>query len=498
MSSAPLTDAELVVPELVLEHPHPRVSVAHAWPWVLFCLDAAMLLAGGVLAAYGAPRADSVPLSAVSMLAYTAVALALIHVAGLYRVRLQPRLLDDTTRMLAMTTLAAALVAFGQLLLGGHPDASGIVREWAYVTVYAIAGRAAVEWSAVQARRAGLLVKPTLIVGRGEVGSLVARRLLARPELGLKPVAFLDKEPRGDVDAPADIPVAGASWDLDDVIDRYGIQQIIVAFSTAPDAVMLRLLRRAEEREIDVAFVPRFFERVPERVSVEHLGGLALLAPRPARAHGWQIAVKHVLDRVGAALLLLVLSPVMIAAYVAVRFTMGSPVFFRQTRVGRDGKPFQMLKFRSMRPLGGDEAPFVVPAGLGPGGVEGTNRITPLGRRLRDTNIDELPQLVNVLRGEMSLVGPRPERPEFVSRFEDTVYRYGDRLRVKAGITGWAQINGLRGRTSIADRAEWDNFYIENFSLWLDTKIVLLTAAGIARDVLLGLVRRRAQRVRTP
>jgi len=466
--------------------------MAHAWPWVLFCLDAAMLLAGGVLAAYGASRANSIPLSAASMVAYTAIALTLIYLAGLYRVRLQPRLLDDTTRMLAMTTLAAALVAFGQLLIGGDPDASGIVREWAFVTVYAIAGRAAVEWSAVQARRAGLFVKPTLIVGRGTVGSLVARRLLARPELGLKPVAFLDKEPRGDVDAPPEIPVAGASWDFDDVIDRYGIQQIIVAFSTAPNAVMLRLLRRAEERKIDVAFVPRFFERVPERISVEHLGGLALLSPRRARAHGWQMAVKEGLDRLVAACLLLLLSPVLIAAYLAVRLTMGKPVFFRQTRVGRDGKPFEILKFRSMRPLAGGDAPFVVPAGLGPGGVEGTNRITRVGQWLRDTNVDELPQLLNVLRGEMSLVGPRPERPEFVSRFEDTVYRYHDRLRVKAGITGWAQINGLRGRTSIADRAEWDNFYIENFSLWLDLKIILLTAGAILRDVFVGLVSRRA------
>ena len=377
-----------------------------------------------------------------------------------------------------MTTLAAALVAFGQLLLGGDPDASGIVREWAFVTVYAIAGRAAVEWSAVQARRAGLLVKPTLIVGRGTVGSLVARRLLARPELGLKPVAFLDKEPRADVDAPPEIPVAGASWDFDDVIDRYGIQQIIVAFSTAPNAVMLRLLRRAEERQIDVAFVPRFFERVPERVSVEHLGGWRCWRRAPPAPHGWQITVKDALDRVVAAFLLLLLSPVLIAAYLAVRLTMGKPVFFRQTRVGRDGKPFEMLKFRSMR------------AGRGRGHRRSSCRRPRAGRRRGHEpdharrpvparhDVDELPQLLNVLRGEMSLVGPRPERPEFVSRFEDTVYRYHDRLRVKAGITGWAQVNGLRGRTSIADRAEWDNFYIENFSLWLDLKIILLTAGG--------------------
>jgi lipopolysaccharide/colanic/teichoic acid biosynthesis glycosyltransferase len=137
-----------------------------------------------------------------------------------------------------------------------------------------------------------------------------------------------------------------------------------------------------------------------------------------------------------------------------------------------------------MRLATDDATAFVLPEGLGPGGVEGADRTTSVGRLLRVTNIDELPQLLNVVRGEMSLVGPRPERPEFVNRFERTVYRYGDRHRVKSGITGWAQVNGLRGRTSIADRAEWDNFYIENFSLWLDLKILLMTGWELLRLLL--------------
>jgi len=173
----------------------------------------------------------------------------------------------------------------------------------------------------------------------------------------------------------------------------------------------------------------------------------------------------------------------------AVRLTMGRPVFFRQPRIGRDGRSFEMLKFRSMMSGGEDgkvEAQAVAPVGLAPGGVEGDDRRTRLGSILRRASIDELPQLINVLRGEMSLVGPRPERPEFVSQFEQSVYRYTDRHRVKSGITGWAQVNGLRGKTSIADRAEWDNFYIENFSLRLDVKILLQTAGAVLanfRDV---------------
>ena len=147
-------------------------------------------------------------------------------------------------------------------------------------------------------------------------------------------------------------------------------------------------------------------------------------------------------------------------------------------RIGRDGRPFEMLKFRSMK--GEQSSSPIAPSGeLGPGGVEGEDRRTRFGSFLRRTSIDELPQLINVLRGEMSLIGPRPERPEFVEDFTQRIYRYGDRHRVKSGITGWAQVCGLRGRTPLKDRAEWDNFYIENFSLWLDVKIALMTVRAI-------------------
>jgi lipopolysaccharide/colanic/teichoic acid biosynthesis glycosyltransferase len=154
---------------------------------------------------------------------------------------------------------------------------------------------------------------------------------------------------------------------------------------------------------------------------------------------------------------------------------------FRQRRVGRDGHEFDLLKFRTMRepdPLGDG---FELPEGVAPGGVEGEDRRTAVGRLLRDLSLDELPQLYNVLRGDMSLVGPRPERPEFVARFVRDVARYEDRHRVKSGITGWAQVHGLRGQTSISDRVEWDNYYIQNWSLRLDVRILALTVAEVLR-----------------
>jgi len=204
------------------------------------------------------------------------------------------------------------------------------------------------------------------------------------------------------------------------------------------------------------------------------------------RPKGWQFAVKHALDRVTAALLLLLLGPLVLVSTIAVKLSSRGPVFFRQRRVGRDGRPFDLLKFRSMR-LPGDprgEGPSApLPDDTAPGGVEGADRRTAVGRLMRRLSIDELPQLFNVLRGDMSLVGPRPERPEFVELFERRVSRYEDRHRVKSGITGWAQVHGLRGKTSLSDRIEWDNYYIENWSLKLDLKILLLTIAAVFRPV---------------
>ena len=178
---------------------------------------------------------------------------------------------------------------------------------------------------------------------------------------------------------------------------------------------------------------------------------------------------------------MLAISPLLISLIVLVRLSSPGPIFFRQDRIGRDGRVFQCLKFRTMRPEKASDAEFELKSSSAPGGVEGIDRRTRIGKIMRSTSLDELPQLVNVLKGEMSLVGPRPERPQFVEFFEIQIHRYGERHRVKAGITGWAQVHGLRGQTSIADRVEWDNYYIENWSLALDLKILLLTVAAVMR-----------------
>jgi exopolysaccharide biosynthesis polyprenyl glycosylphosphotransferase len=219
-------------------------------------------------------------------------------------------------------------------------------------------------------------------------------------------------------------------------------------------------------------------------VNLEHIGGMPIYRMRAVRPSGWQFAAKYVIDRVAAAILVLVLSPILLLCTLAVKLTSRGPVFYRQRRVGRDGRPFDLLKFRSMSGDGDDmvsepKVSVLLPGDTAPGGVEGADRRTPVGRLLRRTSLDELPQLFNVLKGDMSIVGPRPERPQFVELFERRIDRYDDRHRVKAGITGWAQVHGLRGKTSLSDRIELDNFYIENWSLRLDLKILLMTVGAV-------------------
>jgi exopolysaccharide biosynthesis polyprenyl glycosylphosphotransferase len=275
--------------------------------------------------------------------------------------------------------------------------------------------------------------------------------------------------------------VLGASWDLDRVVAEHGVRHVVLSFSTAPRSVLLGVLKRCQELGVEVSMVPRFYEKVVGHIGIEYLGGIPLMTAQPTNPRSWQFAIKYSADRLVAALLLVIVSPVFLASAVAVWASMGRPIFFRQRRAGLDGRVFEILKFRSMRPPCAAEAAGNLAPGMAPGGVEGVDRRTRVGAFLRRTSIDELPQLWNVLRGEMSLVGPRPERPEYVELFSDQIDRYGERHRVKAGITGWAQVHGLRGQTSLSDRVEWDNYYIENWSLWLDVKILLLTIIAIVR-----------------
>ncbi|MDW5598800.1 sugar transferase [Conexibacter stalactiti] len=411
---------------------------------------------------------------------YALLTLLILEARGFYGLRLHQSPVDMIARVFAATSIAAMVLTFSHAIIDNEPQiAQQTLRLWVFALVFLGAGRLGITFDRARALRRGETGLNTLIVGSGSVGHLIAQRLVARPELGLRPIGFLDKEPLIDNTEERDgLPVLGASWDLQEVVQRYNVEQVIVTFSTAPHAVMLNLIRRCRELGVEVVVVPRLFEEVNNRVEVEHLGGVPLLRAATVDPKGWQFAFKYALDRIIAGLGLIAISPLLGMLALAVRLSSPGPIFYRQRRVGLDGREFDMLKFRSMR-VAESSDDFVPQGGMAPGGVEGVDRRTRVGEFLRRTSLDELPQLVNVLRGEMSLVGPRPERTRFARSFEQHVYRYGDRHRVKSGLTGWAQVQGLRGQTSLADRVEWDNYYIENWSLWLDLKIALMTVPAL-------------------
>ena len=480
MATRPLTKAE-ALPALetfeldLLRRRSAQRLRSRVWARGALLLDAVLLVAAGVATQLGSGDAGIVRIAAPWLVLYAVIVLGLLHLRGMYGWRLRVSVLDDLRSVVAATALGSMALLSLRILLPGDVDdlAPQALRLLAFSAVYLAAGRVAFDWAELAARRGGELARPTLIVGAGRVGRLTANRLLEQRELGLQPVGFVDKEPLDEQDLP--LPVLGASWDLERLIEQHGIEHVVVTFSTAPSEVLLRQFERCEQLGVPVSLVPRLFERVTERLTVEHLGGLPLLSTHRPDPKGLQFAFKYTLDRIVAGLMLLVLLPLFAILALGTLLSVGRPIFFRQPRFGLDGREFEMLKFRSMHaaPDPGDVPDL--PPDTAPGGVEGDDRRTPFGTLLRSTSLDELPQLLNVLKGEMSLIGPRPERPEFVELFGDDIDRYGDRHRVKSGITGWAQVHGLRGQTSLTDRVEWDNYYIENWSLWLDVKILLMT-----------------------
>jgi len=462
-----------------------RRRLATRWGPVALATDVVMVAVAYMAAGLTSAGWTTTPLP--WLIAFVLVVVVFLYARGAYRAPLQPRVLDDCRVVVTATVLAGAgIIAARDLLTSSTSAGTQLAWTWLFATVFLAAGRVALALYLRSARLTRAAGCPALIIGAGRVGRLVAMRLLDHPETGLRPVGFLDKEPLLSREGVPDVPVLGASWDFDRIVADNGIEHVIVTFSTAPTDVVLRLLQRCEQLGIRTSFVPRLYEKSTQRFTVNHLGGLPLITSYSPDPRGWQFAAKYSLDRIGAAIALVLLAPIMVAVAIAVWISLGRPILYRQDRVGRDGMRFRMFKFRSMHPALSPEADEQGRAvERAPGGVEGTDRRTRLGTFIRRTSLDELPQFINALKGQMSLVGPRPERPEFVEVFERNVHRYDERHRVRSGITGYAQVNGLRGKTSLVDRVELDNYYIENWSMWFDFKIMLqtLTALSHGRNI---------------
>jgi exopolysaccharide biosynthesis polyprenyl glycosylphosphotransferase len=405
-------------------------------------------------------------------LVFAAIAWILLNAGSWRHPRINPRIGGDVVWIVARLAILAIVL----LHFAGNDDE--IVKAVVIATAVLLPSRAVAYALLRSVRRRGRVSEPTLIVGSGPVAELVASTCREHPEYGLVPIGLLDSVPEPE----PPLRLLGSPEDLSRVVHEWGVRRVIVAFGTMRETQLIEVLRAAEDLPVAVYCVPRFFElRVPrERARTDEIWGIPLTRLTPTGPRELERRVKRALDVVTASVALVFLAPLLACAAVAVRLSSPGPILFRQERIGRAGQLFPLFKFRSMQVNDDSDTAW---------SVLHDDRVTRVGRFLRRLSLDELPQLFNILRGEMSLVGPRPERPHFVDEFSAAVPRYRDRLRVPAGLTGWAQVHGLRGDTSILERVRFDNAYIENWSLWLDLVIIARTL----REALMG-GERRARR----
>ncbi len=411
-----------------------------------------------------------VSLSATSMLLFATLVLVLNFLGGHYKARAAPSVLDELPRLAGQALVAGAITAALRAYLS-WPVQDGPVHAAVMFLVFASAARA-IGYPLIRRQRRGRQVgKPTVIVGCGQVGNQLAAALLDHPEYGMRPCGYIDDNPLMP-DAERKLPLLGGLQSLTHILTKYRIQNVIVAFTTNREYELVETLRGCHRLKCEIFFVPRLYELHGAAPGNELIWGLPLtrLTRASYRTVTWR--TKRIFDIVVASVGLAVLSPLLAACALAVRMEGGPGVIFRQERVGLDGRLFQILKFRTLKPTGEAESEMRWT-------IAGDPRVGPVGKMLRRLSLDELPQLWNVVRGDMSMVGPRPERPFFVDEFTLRFPWYVARHRVPVGLTGWAQVNGLRGDTDISDRARFDNYYIENWSMWTDIKILVRTAGQV-------------------
>jgi exopolysaccharide biosynthesis polyprenyl glycosylphosphotransferase len=359
-------------------------------------------------------------------------------------------------------------VASAVAIVSGIGDLKALLAVSAVMAPALVGGRA-LSHTVGRTMKTGEAKTRALIVGAGEVARRVVTTLEEHEEYGLQVVGAADDDPKFER-LELGTPTIGRLEEIPEIVRMQEVDVVLVAFSASSQGSMISVIRDAMSAGATVWVVPRFFELGAASGSGDHLWGLPVMRLQaPARSRR-EWVLKRALDFALSAIGVALLAPVLALIALLVALESGRPILHKQTRVGLDGRPFEMLKFRSMRPAGEAEKTEW---------SADEQRMTKSGKFLRDTSLDELPQLFNVLRGEMSLVGPRPERPYFVHLFSELYPSYGTRHRLPAGVTGWAQVHGLRGDTSIEERAAFDNFYIENWSVAQDLKILLRTVGAV-------------------
>lgn len=405
--------------------------------------------------------------------------LILYFFSRLYDVKRSVPLLDEFYRIFAATsigtiiTIALTTFLFKNSVLELDFPRVMIIYAWVLTVLLVTISRSLLVIVRNWLRSRGHWTDRLLIIGTEDVGRMILQKIRQMPRLGYQVVGFVDGNSTPSEEIMG-VPVLGRVDDIPDLIKEHEIEEVIIGRPELSHQELLAIISRCERGQVGIKIFPDLFQIIATELSIGDLGGLPLLTVRDVALRGWRLTLKRAVDLVGSAVGLVILSPLLMLVAVAIRLDSRGSAFYAQERMGLDARPFWCLKFRSMRMDAEQQGPGWT--------IEGDARVTRLGRFLRRFSIDELPQLINVFLGEMSLVGPRPERPVYVEQFRRSIPRYMDRHREKAGMTGWAQVNGLRGDTSIAERTKYDLWYIENWSLWLDFKIILRTFLSVFSD----------------
>jgi len=312
-------------------------------------------------------------------------------------------------------------------------------------------------------------LKRVVIIGTGNHFNNVVSRFLGRPELGYELVGYIEEEQKNDLEK---IALLGSLSEMEHIFVIYNVDVVIVTLKPEDNHWMKEIIDLCDRRTIECFLAPDMLELMVGPRFYEEVCGVPLIRVKGLRINGLNAILKRTMDILISIIALVTLFPMFLIVSLMIAITSKGPIFYMQKRVGMDGNIFWMYKFRTMISN--------IESVNGPGwSREEDDRVTKIGGILRKLSIDELPQLINVLKGEMSLIGPRPERPFYVEKFEKGIPRYMERHKVKSGMSGWAQVNGLRGDTSIPERLQYDLYYIENWNIWFDFKIIILTIVDI-------------------
>lgn len=351
-----------------------------------------------------------------------------------------------------------------------------VLYTWALTLLLIMLGRIVLQTIREELRDRDIGKDHLLIVGTGDVARFIVQRIKWSPQLGYDLVGVVGHDAAEE--SILDVPIVGQPKDLPNLIEQYAIDEVIIAIPEQGHREVMRVMSYCERGRISIKIFPDIFQFVTADAGIDDLGGLPLLTVRDFAYRGYFLILKRLMDMVGSAIGLVLLSPLILLSAIAIKLESPGPAFFVQDRMGLDGKPFKLIKLRSMRADSEVQGPGWT--------VKDDPRQTRLGTFLRQIDVDELPNLINVFLGEMSLIGPRPEQPFYVEEFRKTVPRYMERHREKSGMTGWAQVNGMRGDTSITERTKYDLWYSENWSLWLDVKILVRTVWQIVTGRMKG------------